>query len=161
MNDKLKDKTLTTAQELAAGNRILWHRIIMSIVIGFVGICIIFSIFASFLIDYQREQTYQEPIVKIHNNGLLPEGNYTIYQRITDIKGYIRLLVSDVAGGVVVAVKVPAEADMPADTYEFININPATYNLSVDKDGIWHFIPTPLYDEYQWQIKKTDKAVQK
>lgn len=156
--DKVKDKTLATAQGLAAGDRVLWHRIIMSVVIGFVGICVIFSVFASFLIDQQRELTYQEPVVKIHANAALPEGNYTIYKGMIDIQGYMRCLVSDVNGGVVVAVKVPKGADMPDDTFEYLNINPATYNLSVDKDGVWHFIPTPLYDEYKWQLEKIGKA---
>jgi len=140
--DDIKDKVAKEQEEIAkgvaSGDPKIWHRVLMGIMILFVGIFLVGSVFFNFLLDMQAARLQEGiPIVHSKANQKLPEGEYHLYGIVHNGDSMEELqnlyfLVSSAEGGAVVAVKAPAGTQLPEDFSV-----PTDYKIEVEEDGAW------------------------
>ena len=146
--DDIKDKVAKEQEEIAkgvaSGDPKIWHRVLMGIMILFVGIFLVGSVFFEFLLDMQAARFQNGiPVVQAKANQKLPKGEYHLYgivhsgDSVEELQN-LTFLVASSEGGVLVAVKAPAGTQLPED----FSI-PTNYQIDVDEDGIWKLRMTP------------------
>lgn len=132
----------------AEGDPRIWHRILMAIMLAFVGICLIGSIFVEFLLDMQAERLQNGmPIVHSEINTKLPPGNYRVYGLLRDGESTDEIqnlfwMVTSEQGGALVGVKAPAGTIVPKDF-----AIPSGYHIKVNDNGAWEFQPIASGDK--------------
>ena len=141
---RMKSQKSGVESKLKQGNPLMWHRIIMCVCIAFVGIAVIGGIVLDFVLAKQTAAIRHMPVIGIAENAVLPEGEYYIYQAYFDTENRSHYLVSQKQGGVVVSVLPPEGTYEPADILRLVRYDPATYEITVEKDGKWMFQETSV-----------------
>ena len=140
----MAQKQENIAKGVANGDPDVWHHILMGIMLLFVGLFLIGTIFVEFLLDMQATRLQEGiPIVRSKVNSKLPPGDYHLFGLVHsgDSRETIQnlvWLVSSSEGGVLVAVKAPAGTQLPAD----FSI-PTDFKITVDENGGWKLSLTP------------------
>ena len=140
VRDNLAEKQKDIAKGVAAGDPKVWHRILMGILMMFVGIILVGTVCIQFLLDMQEERFEQGvPIVQVKANEKLPAGTYRIYGIVhtgesLDQVQNLTWLVSSYHGGALVAVQAPAGTELPTDIAD-----PSQFTLVVQQDLTWKF----------------------
>ncbi len=149
--------------ELKQGNPLMWHRIIMCVCIGFIGIAVMGGIILDFIMDKQNEAIRRLPVVGVAENAVLPEGEYCIYRAFFDESNRTHYHVSLEEGGIVVSVLPPKGTAEPADIHQILRYDPAAYKISVDAAGNWTFLPTSVMEQIKartQQVRMPQSPVQ-
>ena len=99
----------------------VWHRVLMAVVLTFVAIFLVASVFPPI---YNAEQHTLTPgTYRIFSLSLIdpdhPDENYAV--------------VSDVKGGILIAIPFPKDTKLPE------NFDVSSYNIVVQDDGTWTF----------------------
>lgn len=147
--DRVKSAKDNVEGELKQGNPMMWHRIIMCVCIGFIGLAVMGGIILDFIMDKQNEAIRHLPVVGISENAVLSEGEYYIYRTFFDEHNRTHYLVSLKDGGVVVSVLPPKGTVEPEDIHQILRYDPAAYKISVDAVGNWTFLPTSVMEKIQ------------
>jgi len=148
MMDEKKGNVTEAQKAVVAGLKradpAMWHRIIMCVLIGFVGIALIGGVVMDFVLERQTQELRHMPVVGIAENAVLPQDQYFIYQVYFDDTNHTHYLVSSTSGGVVVSVAAPEGTEEPEDMMQMIHYDPAGYLLEVDQRGRWSFLSTSV-----------------
>ena len=140
VRENLAEKQKDIAKGVADGDPKVWHRILMAILMMFVGIILAFTVCVQFLLDMQEERFEKGiPIVQAKANEKLPAGTYRIYGIVhagdsLDQVQNLTWLVSSYHGGALVAVQAPAGTELPTDVTD-----PSQFTLTVHPDFTWQF----------------------
>lgn len=138
---------------------VMWHRIIMCVMIAFVGMAIIGGVVIDFVLDRQVQEIRHTPVVGMAENAVLPAGSYHIYRVYLDGVGRNWYLVSGTEGGVVVSATAPDGTDEPKDILAMIRYDPASYTLTVNQAGQWMFASTPVRDQILHDMERRESSV--
>ena len=157
MMDEKKGNVTEAQKAVVAGLKradpAMWHRIIMCVLIGFVGIALIGGIVMDFVLERQTQELRHMPVVGIAENAVLPQDQYFIYQVYFDDTNHTHYLVSSTSGGVVVSVAAPEGTEEPEDMMQMIHYDPAAYLLEVDQRGRWSFLSTSVRENILKKIQ--------
>lgn len=140
IRDNLAEKQKDIAKGVAEGDPVVWHRILMAILLMFVGIILTGTVCMQFLLDMQQERYTQGlPVVQAKVNEKLPPGTYRIYGIVhtgesLDQVQNLTWLVSAYHGGALVAVQAPAGTPLPTDLAD-----PSRFTIVVQQDHAWKF----------------------
>lgn len=157
MMDEKKGNVTEAQKAVVAGLKradpAMWHRIIMCVLIGFVGIALIGGVVMDFVLERQTQELRHMPVVGIAENAVLPQDQYFIYQVYFDDTNHTHYLVSSTSGGVVVSVAAPEGTEEPEDMMQMIHYDPAAYLLEVDQRGRWSFLSTSVRENILKKIQ--------
>lgn len=133
--EKMEEERRKMNEELAKGNNVAWHRIIMAVVIGFVGILLCAVIFAKYLMEKQQEELMKPyRFLQLSEDELahLPSGEYMVcgaFRTSSEDPDMIWLLCRK-RGGIIVAARMPEGTQKP--------MRPPV-SLTVSENGSWEF----------------------
>lgn len=137
---------------------VMWHRIIMCVMIAFIGVAIIGGVVIDFVLDRQVQEIRHTPVVGMTENAVLPAGSYHIYRVYLDGVGRNWYLVSSTEGGVVVSASAPDGTDEPKDILAMIRYDPASYTLIVNQADQWMFVSTPVREQILHDMKRQESS---
>ena len=114
----------------------VWHRVLMAVVLTFVAIFLVASVFAQYLLDQQEEHFKKNPPIYNAEQHTLTPGTYRIFSLSLidpDHPDENYAVVSDVKGGILIAIPFPKDTKLPE------NFDVSSYNIVVQDDGTWTF----------------------
>ena len=131
-----RDKEAYYKNGINRGEGEVWHRVLMAVVLTFVAIFLVASVFAQYLLDQQEEHFKKNlPIYNAEQHTLTP-GTYRIFSLSLidpDHPDENYAVVSDVKGGILIAIPFPKDTKLPE------NFDVSSYNIVVQDDGTWTF----------------------
>ena len=108
----------------------------MAVVLTFVAIFLVASVFAQYLLDQQEEHFKKNPPIYNAEQHTLTPGTYRIFSLSLidpDHPDENYAVVSDVKGGILIAIPLPKDTKLPE------NFDVSSYNIVVQDDGTWTF----------------------
>ena len=114
----------------------VWHRVLMAVVLTFVAIFLVASVFAQYILDQQEEHFKKNPPIYNAEQHTLTPGTYRIFSLSLidpDHPDENYAVVSDVKGGILIAIPFPKDTKLPE------NFDVSSYNIVVQDDGTWTF----------------------
>lgn len=131
-----RDKEAYYKNGINRGEGKVWHRVLMAVVLTFVAIFLVASVFAQYLLDQQEEHFKKNPPIYNAEQHTLTPGTYRIFSLSLidpDHPDENYAVVSDVKGGILIAIPFPKDTKLPE------NFDVSSYNIVVQDDGTWTF----------------------
>ena len=131
-----RDKEAYYKNGINRGEGEVWHRVLMAVVLTFVAIFLVASVFAQYLLDQQEEHFKKNPPIYNAEQHTLTPGTYRIFSLSLidpDHPDENYAVVSDVKGGILIAIPFPKDTKLPE------NFDVSSYNIVVQDDGTWTF----------------------
>lgn len=131
-----RDKEAYYKNGINTGEGEVWHRVLMAVVLTFVAIFLVASVFAQYLLDQQEEHFKKNPPIYNAEQHTLTPGTYRIFSLSLidpDHPDENYAVVSDVKGGILIAIPFPKDTKLPE------NFDVSSYNIVVQDDGTWTF----------------------
>ena len=121
-----RDKEAYYKEGINKGEGEVWHRVLMAVILTFVAIFLVATVFAQYLLDQQEEHFKKNPpIYNAEQHALVP-GTYRIFSLSLidpDHPNENYAVVSDVKGGILIAVPFPEDTKLPE------NFDVSSYNI--------------------------------
>ena len=170
----LKRRMNETKERAMQRDPVTWHRILMAMVISYVGILVLVAVGFDYVME-ARMDAYDRSLLRGDNLSCLPHGEYQVFMLFPSKANEPILRTGDIIvvagkeGGSLLSVKVSKEVELPKDFYD-----QSCYTLSVSGDDHWEFLPTEhldymrnemelrkkLYEDYQKEQKEKMKAAE-
>ena len=131
-----RDKEAYYKNGINRGEGEVWHRVLMAVVLTFVAIFLVASVFAQYLLDQQEEHFKKNPPIYNAEQHTLTPGTYRIFSLSLidpDHPDENYAVVSYVKGGILIAIPFPKDTKLPE------NFDVSSYNIVVQDDGTWTF----------------------
>lgn len=131
-----RDKEAYYKKGINKGEGEVWHRVLMAVILTFVAIFLVATVFAQYLLDQQEEHFKKNPSIYNAEQHALAPGTYRIFSLSLidpDHPNENYAVVSDVKGGILIAVPFPEDTKLPE------NFDVSSYNIVVQADGTWAF----------------------
>ncbi|MBR3721360.1 MAG: hypothetical protein IKN12_01210 [Selenomonadaceae bacterium] len=136
---------------------VTWHRLLMAIIISYVGIFVIAAFcFDALISDYEIKHTENLYVGSKDGALKLPAGEYRILgmnptkpspEKVTLHEGD-SVVVAGKNGGVTIITTAPKDMEVPKEFYD-----PACYNIKVSNDNEWEFVPTEHLNKMREEVR--------